>query len=158
MSKSKSRHRKSTPTAAPTPSRRDVLKLGRSGAIGLAALAGAGYWGFGSFRAYAAEHDLTRVGEGAMTIVQIHDPQCPTCTALQKQTRAALRDFDECGVTYLVADIKTPEGAAFARKYRVPHVTLLMFDGQGDLHRTVRGLQTSTHLAEVFAAHKAAVT
>ncbi|WP_299286225.1 hypothetical protein [uncultured Tateyamaria sp.] len=111
MSKSKSKRRKSSPTAA-APSRRDVLKLGRNGAIGLTAVAGGGVWGFGSFRAYAAEHDLTRVGEGAMTIVQIHDPQCPTCTALQKQTRAALRDFDDCGVTYLVADIKTPDGAA----------------------------------------------
>lgn len=161
MSKSRSKARKSkskAPALAPAPrSRRDVLRLGGYGAAALAGVVGAGAWGVSSFSAYAAEHDLTRVGEGPMTIVQIHDPQCPTCTALQKQTRAALRDFDDCGITYLVADIKTPEGAAFARKYRVPHVTLLLFDGDGALHETVQGLQQASQLAQVFAAHKAAV-
>lgn len=157
MSKSRAKSRKSKPTPSPEQSRRDVLKLGRNGAIAAVVVAGGGYWGLGSFRAYAAEHDLSRVGEGSVTIVQIHDPQCPTCTALQKQTRAALRDFDDCGLTYLVADIKTPEGAAFARKYRVPHVTLLLFDGAGALHHQIQGLQQASQLAEVFAAHKAAV-
>lgn len=156
MPKSRKKARGATqPSATPeTVSRRSFLG---KGAAATAVLAGGGVWAISSFRSYAAEHDLTRVGQGSVTIVQIHDPQCPTCTALQKQTRAALRDFDDCGLTYLVADIKTPEGAAFARKYRVPHVTLLLFDGAGELHRTVQGLQQSARLAEVFAAHKAAV-
>ena len=161
MSKSRAKSRKSKANAAAKPAeptRRDMLKLGRNGAIGLAVVAGGGYWASGSFRAYAAEHDLSRVGQGDVAIVQIHDPQCPTCTALQKQTRAALRDFDDCGIAYLVADIKTPEGAAFARRYNVPHVTLLLFDGEGQLHQQVQGLQQAARLAEVFAAHKAAVT
>lgn len=135
-------------------SRRSVLG---GGAVGSALVLGGGFWGVSSFRTYAAEHDLSRVGQGAPAIVQVHDPQCPTCTALQKQTRRALKDFDGCGLTYLVADIKTPEGAAFARRYNAPHVTLLLFDGAGDLKRTVRGLHDSPHLAEVFAAHKAAL-
>ncbi|MEL7124992.1 MAG: hypothetical protein AAGK30_02115 [Pseudomonadota bacterium] len=135
-------------------SRRSVLG---GGAVGSALVLGGGFWGVSSFRTYAAEHDLSRVGQGAPAIVQVHDPQCPTCTALQKQTRRALRDFDGCGLTYLVADIKTPEGAAFARRYNASHVTLLLFDGAGDLKRTVRGLHDSPHLAEVFAAHKAAL-
>ena len=143
----------SVPVAAPGLSRRAVL----GGGAGALSVAGTAFWAVGSFRAYAEEHDLTRVGQGNVAIVQIHDPQCPTCTALQKQTRAALRDFDDCGLTYLVADITTQDGAAFARKYRVPNVTLLLFDGDGRLHRTVQGLQQSAQLAEVFAAHKAAV-
>ena len=160
MSKSRSKTRKSkakTPAPAPQATRRGMLRLGVYGAAAALGAGAVGAWGVSSFRAYAAEHDLTRVGEGPVTIVQVHDPQCPTCTALQKQTRAALRDFDDCGITYLVADIKTPEGAAFARKYRVPHVTLLLFDGAGELHLTVQGLQNADRLAEVFAAHKAAV-
>ncbi|MFL4472079.1 hypothetical protein ACERZ8_20170 [Tateyamaria armeniaca] len=156
-SRAKSRKSKSAPASAAAPTRRNVLKLAGGGVIAATGAAGAGIWGVSSFRAYAAEHDLSRVGEGPVTIVQIHDPQCPTCTALQKQTRAALRDFDDCGITYLVADIKTPEGAAFARRYRVPHVTLLLFDGDGELHQTVQGLQQASQLAQVFAAHKAAV-
>lgn len=157
-SRSKSRKSKSkaTTVATPEPTRRDVLRMMRTGAIATAAVAGGGYWAFGSFRAYAAEHDLSKVGQGSPVIVQVHDPQCPTCTALQRETRRALKDFDDCGLTYLVADIKTEEGAAFARKYTVPHVTLLLFDGDGTLLNTVRGMQQASHLAQVFAAHKAA--
>ncbi|WP_415921145.1 hypothetical protein [Tateyamaria sp. SN6-1] len=158
MPKSKKRTRapatskKAEPTA--TVSRRTVLSGGAAGAV---LLAGGGFWAASSFRTYAAEHDLTRVGQGDPAIVQIHDPQCPTCTALQKQTRRALRDFDDCGLTYLVADIKTPDGAAFARRFNVPHVTLLLFDGEGTLTRTIQGLQQAPQLAEAFAAHKAAL-
>ncbi|MEL7262698.1 MAG: hypothetical protein AAGK69_15040 [Pseudomonadota bacterium] len=155
MPKSKKRTRAaSRAKQASAISRRSLLG---GGAVGSALVLGGGFWGVSSFRTYAAEHDLSRVGQGAPAIVQVHDPQCPTCTALQKQTRRALRDFDGCGLTYLVADIKTPEGAAFARRYNAPHVTLLLFDGAGDLKRTVRGLHDSPHLAEVFAAHKAAL-
>ena len=163
MSKSKSKARKAkvkakTPVAPEPKTRRDVLRLGGYGAVAAVAAGGVAFWGVSSFQAYAAEHDLSRVGEGQMTIVQIHDPQCPTCTALQKQTRAALRNFDDGEITYLVADIKTPEGAAFARKYRVPHVTLLLFDGDGELQQTVQGLQQASQLTEIFAAQKAAST
>ena len=155
MPKSKKRTKSSAPKAAkPALSRRSVLG---GGAVASAVVLGGGFWGISSFRTYAAEHDLTRVGNGDLAIVQIHDPQCPTCTALQKQTRRALRDFDDCGMTYLVADIKTPEGAAFARRYNAPHVTLLLFDGAGELQRRVQGLQQAAALAEVFAAHKASV-
>lgn len=155
MPKSKKRARAaSRAKQASAISRRSVLG---GGAVGSALVLGGGFWGVSSFRTYAAEHDLSRVGQGAPAIVQVHDPQCPTCTALQKQTRRALKDLDACGLTYLVADIKTPEGAAFARRYNAPHVTLLLFDGAGDLKRTVRGLHDSPHLAEVFAAHKAAL-
>lgn len=158
MPKSRAKARKSkTPQQPAQPARRSMLKLVGGGVLATAGAGGVGLWAVGSFRAYAAEHDLTRVGQGDIAIVQIHDPQCPTCTALQKQTRAALRDFDDCGITYLVADITTPDGADFARKHRVSNVTLLLFDGAGQLHDTVHGLQQASQLAQTFAAHKAAV-
>ena len=155
MPKSRKRTKAAPAPKASTLSRRSVLS---GGAVASALVVGGGFWGGSSFRTYAAEHDLARVGQGSPAIVQIHDPQCPTCTALQKQTRAALRDFDDCGMTYLVADITTPSGAAFARRYNVPNVTLLLFDGAGNLHRQVQGLQQAARLAQVFAAHKAAVS
>ena len=154
MPKSKKRVKAGQPIAEQQTqlSRRAVIG---GGAIGSAVVLGGGFWGVSSFRSYAAEHDLTRLGNGDPAIVQIHDPQCPTCTALQKQTRRALRDFDGCGMTYLIADINTPDGAAFARRFNAPNVTLLLFDGQGDLQRRVQGMQQAETLAEVFAAHKA---
>ena len=153
--------RKRARSATKVPEARSAL-LSRRAVLGGGAVAstlalGGGFWGVSSFRSYAAEHDLSRVGQGAPTIVQVHDPQCPTCTALQRQARRALRDFDDCGLTYLVADIKTPEGAAFARRFNAPNVTLLLFDGDGALQRRVSGLHQSPHLAQVFAAHKAAL-
>lgn len=158
MSKSKKTRKKSKAqhASASEPTRRDALKMFRNGGIAVAALGGAGYWAFGSFRAYAAEHDLSRVGQGSPSIVQVHDPQCPICTALQKQTRAALDNFDDCGLVYLVADIKTDEGARFAARYGVPHVTLLFFDGTGELIDTSHGMRQSAELVPLLAAHKQA--
>lgn len=156
MSKPKKSRKKKQQQAQPAPTRRDALKVLRNIAIGTAAVGGAGFWAVGSFRAYAAEHDLSRVGQGAPTIVQVHDPQCPTCTALQKQTRAALKDFDDCGLVYLVADITAPEGSAFAARYGVPHVTLLFFDGDGELLNSSHGLRSEAELTPLFAAHKTA--
>lgn len=149
----KNRAREAIPPAA--PNRRDVLKLMRNGAFGVAAVGGVGYWITGSFKAYAAAHDLSRVGQGAPTIVQIHDPQCPSCTALQKQTRSALKAFNACGLLYLIADINTDEGASFAAKYGVPHVTFLLFYGQGDMQFTINGVHNRRQLEALFAERKA---
>lgn len=140
----------------PEVKRRDMLKIARNGVVGVVAAGGAGFWAMGSYKAYAQEHDLSRLGKGAPVIVQVHDPQCPTCTALQKQTRSALRAFDDCGLLYLVADINTTEGASLAARHGVPHVTLLFFDGQGALLRTVQGMHSSDQLASMIADHKVA--
>lgn len=155
---SKSRAKRRSKVAAhqqpKPPNRRDVLKLARNGALGLAAAGGAGYWATGSFRAHAAEHDLTRLGQGSPAIVQVHDPSCPMCTALQKQTRAALKSLDECGLIYLVADINTPQGAALAARHGVPHVTLLFFDRTGRLLNSLNGVHTKAQLTPLFEEHK----
>lgn len=146
---------KATIKASSEPSRRDVLKLARNGAVGAVALGGVGYFGMGSFRAHAAEHDLTRIGQGDPVVVQVHDPSCPMCTALQKQTRAALKSCNEGSLIYLVADINTDEGRAFAVRQGVGHVTLLLMDGKGAVQRTVQGVHSSAQLEPMFAEHKA---
>ena len=163
MKKKKQKPRKSTGRnkqvqAAPDASRRDVLKLARNGAIGAAVLGVGGYFALGAVRAGAAEYDLTRIGNGKPAVVQIHDPQCPTCTALQRQTRKALKSFDKDALVYLVANIKQTQGQALAARYGVGHVTLLLFDGQGQLRQTLSGMRQSEELELLFAEHLKAFT
>ena len=106
-----------------------------------------------SVRAMQAEHDLSRVGQGKPVVVQVHDPQCPTCTALQRETRKAMKQFGECDLVYLVADISQQDGAGFANRYGVPHVTLLLFDGKGELRQTLQGMRYQDELKQVLAQH-----
>lgn len=138
------------------PDRRKALMWLRNGAIGSVVFAGGGYLAMGSFAAHAAEHDLSRIGQGKPVVVQIHDPQCPTCTALQREARSALSTFEECDILYLVADIMTETGAAFAARHGVAHVTLMLFDAQGGLQHTLPGMRQSTELRDIFEDHHAA--
>jgi len=150
----KTKQRKhSAEAVAPETSRRDLLRLLPMGAAGALAAGGIGYFALGAVRAGAAEYDLSRLGNGKPAVVQVHDPQCPTCNALQRQARRALRDFDDEALVYLVADIRTGPGAAFAQEHRVPHVTLLLFDGRGRLQTTLRGMKTADELRVQFGAH-----
>ena len=149
----KSKRTKSDTSPEVDQPRRSFLKLARNGGIGLAVIGGVSFFSVRAVRATMAEQDLTRVGNGRPSIVQIHDPQCPLCTALQRVARKALRNFDEGDVTYLVADIRTQEGSAFAARYGVPHVTLLLFDGRGTLVRTLNGPQERDYLTQVFTDH-----
>jgi len=134
-----------------TVSRRSVLGRLGIGAAGLVALGGAGAWGVGHVQAIQAEHDLGRLGQGVPAVVQVHDPQCPVCNALQDETRAALRDIGEQDILYLVANVRTPEGTAFAARHAVPHVTLLLFDSGGRLRDTLRGPHRADELRPAFA-------
>jgi len=146
--------RKNKPTdTVPEPKRRDVLKLARNGVIATALAGGVGVFSVNAVRATVAEHDLSRVGKGVPTVVQIHDPQCSMCTALQRETRKALRDFEDDQITYLVANITTIEGSSFAARYGVPHVTLLMFSADGQLVQTLNGPRQRGELRDVFGRH-----
>ena len=111
--KAAKQHRQNT-DGIPMQNRRDVLRLLRNGVLGVAALGGGGWFAISAVRATAAEMDLSRVGKGKPTIVQVHDPSCPMCTELQRETRAALSCFGECDLVYLVANINGDEGKAFA--------------------------------------------
>lgn len=135
---------------AASVTRRSVIARFGYGAAGFAVLGGAGVWGVRHVRAIEAEHDLSRLGRGVPAVVQVHDPQCPVCLALQRQTRKALRDFGEDEIIYLVANIRTPGGSGFAARHGVPHVTLLLFDGQGNLRDTLQGPREADALRPAF--------
>lgn len=140
-----------TPDAKMT--RRDLLRWGRYGAVALPFVGGAGYLGAQSFLDSMCEIDLTKVGQGIPAVVQVHDPQCPMCQTLQRQARRALRSFEDDELRYLVANITSPDGLEFASRYGVPHVTLLLFDPEGELIEVLRGPNNADTLRTAFGNH-----
>ena len=127
-------------------SRRDFLQNIGYGVIGIGVVGGGGWYLASSVRAGILEGDLSRIGNGMPTVVQIHDPQCPQCRALQKEARAALAELDESEIQYLVANIRQADGRALATAHGVGHVTLLLFDGQGNR----RGVLTGQHSSDIL--------
>ena len=157
MPKSKKRNRQNSATPAASGPKR---KLSRRSLMANLALVGGGVIVLGGggiafgmdFRRKLAEGDLSRIGDGTPTIVQIHDPSCQLCQALQRETRAALSDCDE-GFTYLVANITTADGAAFQRRMGQPHVTLALLDGDGTPVHFINGVTPAETLKDAFQTH-----
>lgn len=135
------------------PSRRQMLLYLRNGAIGVAALSVGGWGAAHAYQTHTERHDLSVIGNGIATVVQIHDPQCPTCRALQKETLRAARSFDDDVLQVRVANIRTAEGRAMADRYGVPHVTLLLFDGAGEMQDILSGPNNRQFLRAQFSAH-----
>lgn len=130
------------------PNRRALLRNGLiiAGGVGIG-----GFFATSMVMATIAEHDLTRVGQGTPVIVQVHDPQCPSCQDLQRETRAALKSFEDTDLQYAVANIKSETGAAFANAHGAPHITLLLFDGAGNLQGRLNGVRPLAELETAFA-------
>ncbi|WP_108879558.1 hypothetical protein [Anderseniella sp. Alg231-50] len=131
-------------------SRRDFIGSMRNGAIGLVIAGGLGAYVVHLYQATSHEHDLSRVGNGTASVVQIHDPQCQLCLALQKETRQALDALDGDRPDYVIADIRTDKGLRFANKHGVKHVTLLLFDKTGNLRQVINGQRGSNQLRQAF--------
>lgn len=101
---------------------------------------------------YEVLHDLSVIGEGKPVVVQVHDPKCPSCLKLRREaTAAAGRVGDD--LLFRVADITTPKGRSLQRKYDVPHVTLLLFDGNGKMRKVLKGVLQEDLLYRTFMAH-----
>lgn len=147
--------------AAPAPQRaakmdrRALLGWMKIGGVAAVALGGVGYLTVSSVMATIAEHDLSRIGTGRPTVVQIHDPNCTMCIALQREARAALSEMEPEALDYVVANIRTAEGRAYANRHHARHVTLLLVDGRGRVRQVLEGPNTRETLAPAFAAHAA---
>jgi hypothetical protein len=133
--------------------RERLLKISRRVLFALPVVAAVGYFSVAAVQAKNHEGDLTRISEGKPSIVQIHDPQCSLCQTLQRQTRKAMKSFEQDTFTYLVANVRTRDGRAFSAKYGVPHVTILLFDPQGKMVQIVRGPSDTESLRTIFSAH-----
>jgi hypothetical protein len=146
-----------TPTAAgpaqPVRSRRSLLRLARNGAIGMAVLGGGGWLAVRRVQSHYALRDLSVIGNGTATVVQIHHPTCPICTRLQKEMLEAAKAFDEASLQVRVAGIDTSEGRTLAAQHGVSHATLLLFDGQGRVRQVLAGPNDSATLENAFRAH-----
>ena len=142
-----------TPQAGPRKklrSRRDLLQNIGFGVLGLGVVGGSGWYLAGSVHASILERDFSRLGNGIPTVVQIHDPHCPQCRDLQREVCKALSELDDAEIQYLVADIRQPEGRAFAAENGVGHVTVLLFDGSGTRRGVMVGQNSSDVLLNEF--------
>lgn len=129
-----------------------LLDKFRNRIIGAVVAGGLGFWAYSSIQAGVKEMDLTNIGRGIPSVVQVHDPNCKLCRALQKETRAALSQMDENEIQYLIADIKTEKGSKFALEHRAPHVTLILFDSNGKKIGAMSGNRKRGELLIAFNA------
>ncbi len=161
MKKKKQRSKRyNTTSAAPSKqenrveeagsSRRDVLRKLRNGGIAVAVLGGGGWFAVRDVQATIREHDLSRIGNGTPSVVQIHDPNCSICIALQKESRAAVENIEGGGLQFLVANIRDAKGKKLATQNGVGHITLLLFDGKGKRQEILRGPNDRDTLESTF--------
>lgn len=136
-------------------SRRRFLMKMANGALVTAVVGGGGWYLVSEVRASIREEDLSRIGNGVPAVVQIHDPQCPQCRALQREARKALAEFSDGELQYLVANIRSPEGRRLANAHGVGHITLLLFDADGQRRDVLVGPNTSERLERAFRQHLA---
>ena len=134
----------------PEESRREFLIKMRNRAIGVGGVGAAGYFGFTYYEATAAEYDLTRIGQGKPKVVQIHDPQCPRCSALQREARAAIDAMEGDDVCLLVANIRMEKGRNFAAAHGVGSITLVLMDGAGRVVEVLEGNRQRAELKRRF--------
>ena len=90
---------------------------------------------------YNISHDLSVIGKGVPTIVQIHDPNCSLCNQLRRNADAAAEKFGD-RMLFRIADISTEQWRRLQRQHDVPHMTLLLFDGEGYLRNVLRGVKS----------------
>ena len=130
--------------------RRAFLETFGYGALAVGIVGGGSWYLVSSVQASIAEQDLSRLGNGIPTVVQIHDPQCPRCRALQREAREAISAFEDGAIQFLVANIREPEGRQLAAAHGVGHVTLLLFDGRGRRRSVLVGENSSEALVPEF--------
>lgn len=116
-----------------------ALALGISTAAGLAAYK----------KSYDVEHDISVIGNGIPTVVQIHDPSCPTCQKLKHNVAKVKTKFDE-QIQFRIASLRTDAGRRLASKHEVGKITLLLFDGSGERVGMISGLQEPEYLTSRF--------
>ncbi|MEL6999501.1 MAG: thioredoxin family protein [Pseudomonadota bacterium] len=134
-------------------SRREALGLAKFLGVGAAVLGGGGWYFTTRVMAGISEGNLSKIGDGMPAIVQVHDPQCPDCRALQRAARQAMEQMEGAEFHYLVASLDTPQGRQLAQDNGVGRVTLLLYDGNGRVRSVIRGRRSADALVEAFDRH-----
>ena len=127
----------------------DAATMTRRGFLGLAVLSIPAIWLGMEWRSSEARADISVIGEGVPVIVQVHDPGCPTCRRLLRNVESAYPEFSD-SLEFRIVDINASEGRRFAQDHDVSHVTLVLFDGSGEVHRILEGVQSTDELRRAF--------
>jgi hypothetical protein len=124
-----------------------------AGALVLFVLLGAGAGLAYHSNRNAQSYDLSVIGNGIPTVVHMHNPQCPRCVQLLRNLRAATRDIDSNTLQVRIVDIRTTEGRQLANRYGVSNITLLVFDGAGEMRQILPGVREVAELRTTLAAY-----
>lgn len=129
--------------------RRELLRMAIAMLIVVPLIGGA----LAAFKSnYDVTHDLSVIGKGVPTVVQIHDPGCQLCQQLRRNASAATSEMGN-RLLFRIADVTTSEGRRLQRQHQVPHVTLLLFDGTGKLRKVLNGVKGEELLKHTFTQH-----
>lgn len=84
--------------------------------------------------------DLTQIGKGKNVVVQVHDHNLVGSVDLM-ETLNKVRPEYATSVEFVIADLLTPEGQAFATSHNVGSVTLVFFAPDGTQRGAIMGAQ-----------------
>jgi len=84
--------------------------------------------------------DLTQIGKGKNVVVQVHDHNLVGSIDLMENLNKVRPEYAG-SVEFMVADLLTPEGQAFATAHDVSSVTLVFFAPDGTPRGGVKGSQ-----------------
>ena len=89
--------------------------------------------------------DLTQIGKGKNVVVQVHDHNLVGSIDLMETLNKVRPEYAN-SVEFVVADLLTPEGQAFATSHKVGSVTLVFFAPDGTPRGGVKGAQDVNEL------------
>ncbi|WP_415906815.1 thioredoxin domain-containing protein [Neptuniibacter sp. QD72_48] len=95
------------------------------------------------------EYDLSVIGNGKPTVVQIHDPNCSLCRQLKNNVHSVLPDFAST-VQFKTANIASKKGREFALQHNVPHVSLLFFSRSGKRVHFEQGVASPERIRDLL--------
>lgn len=96
-----------------------------------------------------AEYDVSVIGNGKATVVQIHDTNCQFCRRLKSNLDSVKGEFSD-NIQFKTANILTTKGRQFASKHQVPHVTLLFFNKKGNRVNTLQGVTSKEDIKQAL--------
>ncbi|MFY0989510.1 hypothetical protein [Halomonas sp. C05BenzN] len=150
----KTRNKRRKPTAHPRKPRSGARRfrprrLVRGILIALALLAVPVAWLIVEERDARALADLSVIGSGEPVAVQVFDRGCPDCRRLRDNAEQALANIEQ-PPAWRVVNINTTQGARFASEQLVDHVTIVLFDAQGQRTGVIRGITSVDELETAF--------
>lgn len=137
----RSKHRRHKTPERQHPRRRRAVRRGhwlRGLLVAMAILAVPAAWM--AMEAYQARirADLSVLGSGVPVVVQVHDQRSRESRRLHDRVAGVLEGV-EPALEWRVVDVNSEAGRRLAREYGADRLTLLLFDGRGELVQRLRG-------------------